>query len=519
MTDPQLVELYPSSLHIVISLPKWVLKSPGLKNYQKVLSKDFDPATYEIQCGWANNLEEFEWSIYLHRGDGYGIWYHLERREEASIKENAHVPNQSCNVIRTLVTDQSPRTTTGVVCMINMLQLPGENFIVSSNGNQQAVTGGAGSLRAFLDNSTRMKAAIFCRSLSWAISVVVTCFQHVNQMTTAAPSPITPSFDLSGYLRETVGFAYNNVSSAYQLPRPVLVSKFGISLSHYHLSHREQGRSGQLSRIAEEGDFFYTEDGGEVQADEVTRHQSRNRARIITNEFLQRETAEAYRLLQEVRSEDMERRASMELAEQIARQAMTRIEAEEAVTRQTARDDVFGPIHPRFGFVADQSGTTAEMGAGLTVANHDPPRSSNFPVVGARIDTRAMTNQYAPRAINRDLNTEADQAWLVARLDFLAASRANNQPSGMVSTESTTIHHYAANRAAQSADRQAPPAAAYRQQYYTPQQAANYEAQQPELASLFYDPEEEAHYEAQLASEAAVLLAARRQASGAAGWT
>jgi hypothetical protein len=516
MGEYQLIELIPSSVHIVISLPKWVMKRPGLKVYRKTLSRDFDPAKYEIQCGWSDSAEEFDWSIYLHRGDGDGIWYRLEKREVVNIEGNPNVPKQTYTPIRTQVTDPSPRTTAGVVCMINMLQLPDKIFIVSDETQQQGGSGGLENLQAFLDQSTRVKAVTSHRSLVWAISVVFSCFQHVNKMTTEDPSPITPKFELFDYIRETVGFAYNNVSSAYQLPRPVLVSKFGISLSYFHPSHRERGKMSQLSQIVEEGDLFFPEHRGEVQADQVARHQTRNRARNTTNEVLQRETAEAYRLLREVRQEDLERRVGLGFAQQAAQQAMTHVEAREASTGQTNDTDVFGRSHPRL--AADQASTTAQMGAALTTVNPETPHSSNFPIVGVRTETRAMANPDVPEAVNRGPRSFADRARSAAELNeaIRAVRRENNQSSGVARTESATIAVHEANRAALSAGRQAPAAAAYQQQFHTPQQAAAHGVRQPVLGSLFYDSEEEAHYEAQLATEAAVLLEAQRHASDAA---
>ncbi|KAK5996666.1 hypothetical protein PT974_02005 [Cladobotryum mycophilum] len=229
-------DLEPGSLYITVAVPKpkscHFNPAEALLNYPPAFPANFDLTTYETWCADTYELEEFDWGLYWHRGRGDGTWYglspvdhsidiHLTRLGlSTSIGMSGVVfpPLYKYTLIRRDMC-QSPRLQGHVAGLIRVLHVPGSV---------------ASELTTYLDWLAAHAAATATRSFIWATSLYLRTRRHITANPRDGANQGMPAgFDITGFLCEALHFAYGEVCHglAGQLPRPIMVSAYGVDLA------------------------------------------------------------------------------------------------------------------------------------------------------------------------------------------------------------------------------------------------------------------------------------------------
>lgn len=244
-------DLQPGSLYITISIPETTLSPP--RSYLPYLPSDFDPDAYETSCPGIGR-EEFRWGIYWHRGPGDGTWYTIRRETpwptpalapyvaaaclKYGVDPRGLLPKPPAYVLDTqTLTHQSPRLDRSVVALIRVLHAPASL---------------SRDLSAYLDWLTTHISHGARRSFIWATTVYLRARNHVSGHRGLGGGPQQPAaFDVERFLWEALELAYGEVYFALggQLPRPVLVSQFGVLV---RAVEDEEKQGAQLGMGAEE---------------------------------------------------------------------------------------------------------------------------------------------------------------------------------------------------------------------------------------------------------------------------
>lgn len=264
--------LHPGALYLTISLPSrlhsrpWDLPGQMTDAYPTQLPDDLDPETYEATSEGACN-EEFDWGLYWHRGPGDGIWYTVRRKTHRELPpppgfdikpppgfdytpvyiNNGMKPNDFALEHTLLVPcannmEQSPRLRHSIVGMVRIAKqsefTPDEDLESYLNWLTVHMSGG-------VNKSFVWATAVFMRVRSHLVEKAsqdapedeAIQMEDEKETGTVVKEWQAPDFEPEGFLTEALGFAYQETAYALsgQLPRPILLSKYGIEVGDFIL--------------------------------------------------------------------------------------------------------------------------------------------------------------------------------------------------------------------------------------------------------------------------------------------